>query len=287
MKAFPLLIVAAAVVLLAAAWSAAAEPTSAPESTSPRDQTIVLFNGNDLDGWYTWLMASKADDPKGVFRVRDGMLCISGEELGYVATRRAYHDYHLVLEFKWGERTWPPRTRNARDSGVLVHGIGPDGFTGAWMPSIEANMVEGATGEFIMVMTKGLERTPHDVALTCEVSREQSGDVVWKQGGDRAVFGRTNRKHVNPSYRDPGWKDELGFRGAHDVEKPVGEWNTLEVICAGGLVRVILNGVVVNEGFDAVPRSGKILLQSEFAEVFYRNIELRPVAGPFAPAPTP
>ena len=275
------------VVLFATTSCVAAEPASAPTSVSPRDGAIVLFNGKNLDGWYTWLKENKTADPKGVFRVRDGMLCVSGEELGYVATKQSYHDYHLVVEYKWGERAWEPRLQNARDSGVLVHAFGPDGFTGAWMPSIEANIVEGATGEFIMVMTKGREPTPYDVSLTCAVRREGNGDVVWEKGGGAEVFGRGNRKHINPSYRDPGWKDERGFRGPRDVEKPVGEWNTLEVVCAGRFVRVILNGTVVNEGGDAVPRSGKILLQSEFAEVFYRNIELRPVAGAFAPAPTP
>jgi len=267
-----------------------AQPEAAPvvdPSISPSDGKIVLFDGRHLDDWYTWLMASKYADPKGVFQVKDGVLRVSGEELGYIATRRNYHDYHLVFEFKWGERNWAPRVKNARDSGILVHGVGPDGFTGAWMPSIEANIVEGATGEFIMVMTKGLEPTPHDVSLTCEVRRTPNGDVVWEKGGGRDVFGRKNRKHVNPSYWDPGWKDEFGFRGPRDAEKPIGEWNTMEMICAGELVRVILNGQVVNEGFAASPRSGRILLQSEFSEVFFRNIELRPVAGEHAPPPVP
>ena len=278
---------AAVLVLLSASWCAAADPAPEPASVSPRDGAIVLFDGKNLDGWYSWLRESKADDPKGVFQVKDGMLRVSGEDLGYLATKRSFHDYHLVLEFKWGERTWAPRLNNARDSGVLVHAFGPDGYTGAWMPSIEANVIEGATGEFIMVMTKGLDPTPYDVSLTCAVRREANGDVVWEKGGTAEIYGRGNRKHVNPSYRDPGWKDERGFRGPRDLEKPVGEWNTLEVVCAGRLVRVILNGTVVNEGFDAVPRSGKILLQSEFSELFYRNIELRPVAGRFAPAPVP
>jgi hypothetical protein len=277
-----------------AAPPGAAAPAVAPTATpadeasiSPRDGKIVLFDGSHLDDWYTWLGASKYADPKGVFQVRDGVLRVSGEELGYIATRRSYHDYHLVFDFKWGKRTWAPRTANARDSGLLVHAVGPDGFTGAWMPSIEANIIEGATGEFIMVMTKGMEPTPFDVSLTCEVRREQNGDVVWEKGGGRDVFGRKNRKHVNPSYRDPDWKDALGFRGPRDLEKPVGEWNTMEVICQGPLVRVILNDQVVNEGFDAAPRSGRILLQSECAEVFFRNIELRPIGGRHAEPPVP
>ncbi len=36
----------------------------------------------------------------------------------------------------------------------------------------------------------------------------------------------------------------------------------------------IMNGVVVNEGAEASLRSGKILIQSEGAEIYYRKIEI-------------
>ena len=41
---------------------------------------LVLFNGKDLDGWYTWLQENKYQDPKHVFTVQDGAIRISGEE---------------------------------------------------------------------------------------------------------------------------------------------------------------------------------------------------------------
>lgn len=50
---------------------------------------IVLFNGKNLDGWYTWLQDNRYQDPKHVFTVRDGMLRISGEEWGGLTTRVA------------------------------------------------------------------------------------------------------------------------------------------------------------------------------------------------------
>ena len=61
-----------------------------------------------------------------------------------------------------------------------------------------------------------------------------------------------------------------------DAEKPNGEWNTIEVICDGDKITNIVNGVVVNEGTEASVTKGKILLQSEGAEVFFRKVELTP-----------
>jgi hypothetical protein len=59
-----------------------------------------------------------------------------------------------------------------------------------------------------------------------------------------------------------------------DQEKPYGEWNTVEVIAKDGKCTHKVNGVIVNEGTDASVREGRIALQSEGAEIFYRNIKL-------------
>ena len=60
-----------------------------------------------------------------------------------------------------------------------------------------------------------------------------------------------------------------------DAEKPTGEWNTVEVISFNGRCVHIVNGVVVNAGDNASAKNGSILLQSEYAEVYYRNAEIR------------
>ncbi len=77
--------------------------------------------------------------------------------------------------------------------------------------------------------------------------------------------------------RDPAWKDVLGFRGRRDVEKPAGEWNRMEVVCDGGSITTILNGYVVNIGTNSSLTKGKILFQSEGAEILFRKIEVRPL----------
>src|SRR5438067_2070334 len=82
---------------------------------------------------------------------------------------------------------------------------------------------------------------------------------------------------INWYGRDPGWKDVQGFRGKDDVEHPAGQWNTLECVCAGDTITNILNGKVVNRGTNSSHTKGKILFQSEGAEVFFRKIELLPL----------
>jgi hypothetical protein len=93
------------------------------ESSAP----VLEFNGKDLSGFYTYLHVSKYADPKGVFTVKDGLLDISGEEFGGLTTREQYHDYVLIAEWKWGDRTFGSRKNNARDSGLLLHCVGSDG----------------------------------------------------------------------------------------------------------------------------------------------------------------
>jgi hypothetical protein len=237
------------------------------QATKPREATS-LFNGRDLDGWYTWLKDNKLADPNRVFSVQDGMIRISGEEWGGIATRQMYRDYHLVVEWKWGGPTHGIRAGKARDSGILVHGVGEDGAaSGTWLESIESQVIEGGTGDFILV---GGKRQP---SMTGEV-REDKGQIYWQAGGATVT---RERARFNWYGRDPDWKDVEGFRGKEDVENPVGEWNRSEVICDGDTLKNILNGKVVNYGSNASHTFGKIQLQSEGAEIWIRRVELLPL----------
>ncbi len=236
---------------------------------------IQLFNGKNLDGFYSFLDENgKNNDPKGVFTVSDGVLRISGEEFGCITTEKEYSDYHLVAEFRWGGATFPPRVDRARDSGILLHSVGEDGaYGGVWMFSIECQIIEGGTGDLLVVGDQS-----EAYALTSPVADEKQGNCnVYKKGGKPATIyaGR-----INWYGRDPGWEDVINFRGKEDVEKPVGEWNRVECIVEGDKITIILNGVTVNECFDVRPRKGKIQIQSEGAEILFRRIDLLPLKRP-------
>jgi hypothetical protein len=228
-----------------------------------------LFNGRNLDGWYTWLRATKHEDPKKVFSVADGAVRISGEDWGGIATRKTYRDYHLIVEWKWGGKTWGDRASKARDSGILVHAVGEDGAaSGVWLESIESQIIEGGTGDFILVAGKGRPW------LTVEARKDAKGETYWHYGA--APITR-DRGRFNWFGRDPAWRDVINFRGANEVEKPVGEWNRHEIVCAGATITTVLNGIIVNRGTQSSHTEGKIQIQSEGAEILVRKVELRPL----------
>jgi hypothetical protein len=228
-----------------------------------------LFNGKNLDGWYTFIQGrGRNNDPHKVFTVQNGLIRISGEEFGCITTNDEFENYKLLVEFKWGDSTYTPRVDNARDSGVLLHSIGEDGgSSGIWMHSIECQIIEGGTGDFIVVGDGS-----KNFSLTCPVAPEQQdGSYVYQPSGNVITI---NEGRINWFGRDPEWKDVKGFRGAKDVEKPAGEWNQIECIVNGKEILIYLNGTLVNQAVDVQPQKGKIQIQSEGAEIFFKRIEI-------------
>jgi len=240
--------------------------------TQSENEVIKLFNGHNLDGWYTFLQnRGRENDPKSVFTVIDGMIRISGEEWGCITTNAEYSNYKLIAEYKWGELTYQPRLENARDCGLLLNSQGEDGGAqGIWMHSIECQIIEGGTGDFIVVGDGSDE-----FQITCNVRHEKQGTALYFQSDGHPHTIKEGR--INWSGRDPEWKDILGFRGKNDIEKPPGEWNTLECIVFEGQISIFLNGTLVNKATDVKPNIGRIQIQSESAEIFFRRVELIPI----------
>ena len=242
-------------------------------------EPVFAFNGKDLDGWYTFLRDNKYADPHGVFAVKDGMLHISGQEFGGITTKQTFSNYHLVTEWRWGEKTWELLTPkelarpkgSSRDAGILLHAVGEDGASyGHWMESIEVQIIEGGVGDFLVLGGK------HAPSLTVETRAEPPGSKhLYFQPGGTPVTLRSGR--FNWWGRDPKWTDTLGYRGPREIESPHGQWNRLEVICDGTTITTILNGVLVNRGTDSRHAEGKIQLQSEGAEIMFRKVEVRPL----------
>lgn len=218
----------AAVALLNALLSGAAPP--------PEGNAITLFNGKDLTGWVIYVDPARGNysaesNAKNVFKVEDGQIHVSGERFAGLSTVDEYENYRLTLEFRWGKKKWPPRENAVRDSGILMHCVGPDKI---WTKSIECQIQEGDCGDFWMV-----------------------DGATLSVDGKRLNAGRAAKKK--------------------DAEKPSGEWNTVEVICDGATIINKINGVEVNRGTDASVKKGRIILQSEGAEIFFRNVVLRPL----------
>ena len=69
-------------------------------------------------------------------------------------------------------------------------------------------------------------------------------------------------------------KDYLRVQKKIDGEKPNGEWNRVDVIADKGNITYWVNGLMVNSASLPNITEGKILIQSEGAEIFYRTIEI-------------
>ena len=192
-----------------------------------------LFNGKDLSGWYTFLKTKgKSNDPDTVFSVNNGLLKITGKEFGYMVTGSSFNNFHLVVEFKWGEKKYPPREDKVRDNGICYFVVPTDKV---WPRSVECQIQECDCGDFWLIDS-----------VTAVVDGVQQGPTK-------------NTRVIKKK----------------DNERPTGEWNTIEVIANKGKCTHIVNGVIVNEAVDASLRSGRILIQSEGAEIYYRKIDIK------------
>lgn len=257
---------------VSAASAALAAEKASEEPAVPRE-AVRLFNGRDFSGFYTWLKGSGRDDPHKVYSIEDGAIRISGEGAGYLATEKAYKDYRLTLEYKWGKRT--DGSKFVRNSGVLLHGIGPDGAAGGtWMTCLECQLAQGCEGDLIVIRGKDAAGKPVPATITCETELAADGKTRWKPGGKKTVY---SGHQFWWSKHEPGFKELLDTRGKDDVASPVGQWTKVECVCRGSRVTIKINGVAVNECFDAYPAAGRILLQNEGNEIYFRNVELRPL----------
>lgn len=199
------------------------------------------------------------------------VLRVSGQTYGCVISNQSYRNYHLRLQVKFGQKRWEPRLEKALDSGLLYHSVGDAGvdYWLSWMRSFEFQVMQSGT-------TEG-----------------NSGDF-WSIAGSKADI-KISRPDPEKRtyYYDPegewltvGSRGVTNFCGTEDHNSPEGEWTTLELICYEGQSLHIVNGEVVMalknlrytaEGGDVPLVEGRLQLQSEAGEVFYKGIEIRPL----------
>ncbi|MFN3649545.1 MAG: DUF1080 domain-containing protein [Armatimonadota bacterium] len=196
-----------------------------------------LFNGKNWDGWYTWVPGhGKNNDPDKIFTIeKDGSIHVTGEKFSFISTDKDYENYRLSVDFKWGQKKWPPRENAVRDAGILYHCVGPDKV---WNKSLELQIQEGDTGD------------------------------MWLTGGEGGAPSLTVLGKTYTGGRVVKWSDP---------EKPHGQWNTVMVVAKGDKIEHWVNGKVNMVGTDASLTKGRINLQSEGAELWYRNIMIEPI----------
>jgi hypothetical protein len=231
-----------------------------------------LFNGENLEGWDTWVGPLENDsvpvglnkDPLNLFTVveLDGekVIRISGEINASLATQQEFENYHLSVELKWGDEVF-----SRRNSGLLYHSFGEFGEgLGVWMSAHELQLLTGSMGDSYR-MGKSY----------CEIP-------AIKNDGGKYIYSKDGEK--TPSI--PDTETKIVAKDG-DYEKPIGEWNTIELYCFGTTSVHVVNGNVnmvnynsgkyLGEGNIEPNGKGKIQFQSEGGELFIRNIKLKPI----------
>ena len=253
-------------------------------SGHPKEKWVTLFNGRNLTGWDSYIAPGKQDggdgktivtgglnnDAKKVFSVVQqdghGVIRVSGEQWGGLSTLQKYDNFHLQLQFKWGELTWGQKKGKKKDSGLLYFAVGKHGADGnAWMRSQEFQIQEGDCGDYWGVAGAGEEVPAH---------KKSDSEYVYDPSGQRYLFSATSTSGRHCIKRG-------------EPENPTGQWNTLDLYCHGDTSIHVVNGKVVmvlyhsqqmDNGQSTPLAKGKLQLQSEGAEVFYRDIRITAIS---------
>jgi hypothetical protein len=243
-----------------------------------------LFNGTNLNGWYIVLRNSRSDDTNHLVQVENGMIYMykdapagTAQPAGYIATENEYSNYRLRLEYKWGEKRFQPRLKTRRDAGIMYHVVGKDGV---WPRSIECQIQENDVGDIFTVNTRLTASVdPATTNLVSVVTTNEAG-VMHTNLVVRPVFDELEKGGIS-------FVQGVGDGIRRVIRNPMNEhegWNTVEVIVRGDDATYIVNGKVNNRATKIQQKvngewvaltKGKIALQLEFAEVFYRKVEIK------------
>lgn len=238
--------------------------------TECNDSWNPLFNGKNLDNWDMHIGTpltgleeqAKNTTTDKVFSIikenGENLIHISGEVNGSLATKESFDNYHLQLVFKWGDEVF-----TKRNSGLLYHSFGEFGTAiGTWMTNIEHQLMHKKLGDTYLMNN-----------TNCETAVQKTDDVfIFSANSPKIAFGEeSNGRKINK---------------AKDMEKPLGEWNTVDLYCFGTTAVHVVNGktVMVNtncgiyteDGIKPLS-SGKIQIQSEGGELFIRSIKIKPI----------
>jgi hypothetical protein len=243
-------------------------------SCQTKNEWNSLFNGNDLDNWEMFIgkslgpaFDSLAENAliDNVFSVTElsgePVIHISGEVNGSLATKESFENYHLRLVYKWGEIVY-----SRRNSGLLYHSFGDFGVAlGTWMPCIELQLMNENLGDTYLMA--------HTSCESPATKNEEKNQFFYTPGAERILFGA----HAAGQ----------SIRKSQNAENAIGEWNTIDLYCFDRTSVHVVNGIPVmvnyNNGYfenDEVKAlsSGKIQIQSEGAELFIKQIDIKKIS---------
>jgi hypothetical protein len=183
-----------------------------------------------------WVNVNTAQD---TWSVRDGLLVCSGLPIGVMRSAKQYENFILHIEWR--------HMQPGGNSGVFVWSEGTVDSRNRLPKGMEVQMLEQD-----WVNQHPLKNgKPNHIGY---ISGELFGAGGMTASPDNPRGSRSMSR-------------ELRCKGA-------GQWNIYDVVCIDGDVKLAINGKFVNSIRDASVRKGYLCLESEGAEVHFRNIRI-------------
>jgi hypothetical protein len=214
--------------------------TLAITSQHAYSQSKMLFNGKDLKGWHVDV-PEMDKDPKAInpFLVRDGLLVSLGTPGGHLITDAQHENFRFTFQYRFAGKPG--------NCGALVFVSKPRDLYEMFPKSIEIQLMNQNAGDFWCIQ--------EDITVP-DMEKRRGPKEKWGVNGDKLR-------------RIPNLTD--------GTEKPLGDWNSMVIECVKNSIKVWLNGVLVNYGYDATASKGQIALQSEGSEVEFKDVKLTPI----------
>lgn len=183
-----------------------------------------------------WVNVNTADD---TWSVRDGLLVCSGHPIGVMRSDRQYENFLLHIEWRHMEA--------GGNSGVF-----------AWS---EGTVPEGRR------LPKGMEIQMLELDW---VNQHKMKDgtlppIAYVHG---ELFG------ANGLTATPDNPRGTRSKSVENRCKGKGEWNVYDVVCVDGVIKLSVNGKFVNGMSHSSVKKGYLCLESEGAEIHFRNIRI-------------
>jgi hypothetical protein len=171
--------------------------------------------------------------------VKDGLLVCRGQPIGVMRSERQYENFVLHIEWR--------HMQAGGNSGVFV-----------WS---EGSVPEGKR------LPKGMEVQMLELDWV-NLNRTKDGEPqhIGYISGELFGAGGLTATPDNPR-GSRSMSRELRCKGK-------GEWNTYDVVCVDGTVKLAINGKFVNSIRDSSVRKGYLCLESEGSEIHFRNIRI-------------
>ena len=130
-----------------------------------------------------------------------------------------------------------------------------------------ASAAKNSNGGLLLHIASGPKDRAWPLSFQVQMKTTRMGDLLPMAGGTLA------EKLSTP----PGAATPILNRMREDTEKPLGEWNSCDIVCRGDVIEVTINGIPQNRVTKCAPAAGKICFQLEGMPYEVRNVRIAPL----------